>query len=448
MSADRLTPDEKKASLPTMEISVEVDQIHVSDGGISNVAGGDIHIHYPPQPTLSPATPGALSRLRIFWAGRTWQVLIFSLIIVMAFGIGLGSTLIPGGEQPTPTETRVIKSATPTAVGIPSDTASPTPRRVWIWAVTPIYQDAQGRALTGMQAEALSVWYFCEAGAERVQIAKSDCAFAQGWVDAEAVKLGPTPTITPTSTSTATSTPTPSPSITLSPSQTPTLTPTPNISPTASPTPVSTQPPQAYRGLDQGCFRVEDWTPGLGDVMLLRQQGSCWDLNGWYMLPDPGMISFLIEDDKITENVTRGVYTPITNQVEIHFKAQIYELTAHNKDGLLGFGIGDGNQSSILESGVGEFLAFRRRAHAESLNLDFGSGLFAPTFSQAYAPRSEQEILLRLDRFKIQVTVNGSVWISRTIESIPQYYFWIVYSLPNQGGSLNAVISDLYIIDQ
>lgn len=389
-----------------------------------------------------------MSRLRIFWAGRALPVLILSLIIVAAFGIGLGSTFIPGGEQPTPTETRVIKSAMPTAAGIPSDTPSPTPSRVWIRVMTPIYQDAQGRALTGMQAEALSVWYLCESGAERVQIAKFDCAFAQGWVEAEAVKLGPTPTITPASTLSKTSTPTPSPSITVPPSQTPTLTPMPYISPTASPTPVSTQPLQGYRGLDQGCFRVEDWTPGLGDVMLLRQQGSCWDLNGWYMLPDPGKLSFLIEDDKITENVTRGIYTPITNQVEIHFKAQVYELTAHNKDGLLGFGIGDGNQNAILASGVGEFLTFRRRAHAERLNLDFGSGLFAPKFSQAYTPRTEQEILLRLDRFKIQVYVNGSFWIERAIEDIPQYFFWIVYSLPNQGGSLNAIVSDFWIIDR
>jgi hypothetical protein len=448
MSRDDLSPEEPPESPQPAEISVEVDQIHVSDGGISNVAGRDIHIHYPSPPVHAPRSQGWL---RHFLAGRGALSLILIVLVSMVSVAWLGSGWRAEREKPTATASGLVISATPSASSVPGSTPSATPtttpNRIWMRELAPIYRDVQGETLTGLQAQALSIWYFCGAEAQRVRIAQSDCSFAQGWVEAEAVKLGATPTITPTPTITSTATPTPTPSVTLPPTLTPSLTPTPVISATHSPALTPTLPSQVYRGLDQECFSVEHWTPGLGNVMSILQKGSCWDLNSWYMLPEAGGISFLVEDDKITANVMRGIYTPIRNPVEIHFKARINELTADNKDGLLGFGIGDYNQSAIQENGVGEFLTFRMGAHADQLALDFGSGLFTPKISREYTSRTEQEIVLRLDRIKIQVYLNGSLWIERAIESIPQYYFWIVYSLPNQGGSLKAMISDFRIID-
>ena len=324
------SPEEPPESPQPAETSVDVDQIHVSDGGISNVAGRDIHIHYPALPGIS--SPRSRDWFRLFLAGRGAMLLILTVLVSMVSVAWLWPSWRAEREKPTETASVLLISATPSASNVPGSTPrytpSATPSRIWIRALTPIYRDAEGDVFTGMQAETLSIWFFCNAQAQRVQIARTDCAFAQGWVEAEAVKLGHPPTVTPTSTITSTSTATPTPSATPPPTLTPSLTPTPRISVTPFPALTPTLPPQAYRGLDQNCISVEHWTPGLGNASVIRQQGSCWDLDSWFMLPEAGGISFLVDEDKITENVTRGIYTPIHNPVEIHFKARIYGLTA------------------------------------------------------------------------------------------------------------------------
>lgn len=87
MSEDHPLPEESPESPPLAEASAEVSQIQVTGGGMANVAGRDIHIHYAPQSAPSPIN---LSQLRHLLTRRGAPVLTMLVLVMLVLGIWLG----------------------------------------------------------------------------------------------------------------------------------------------------------------------------------------------------------------------------------------------------------------------------------------------------------------------------------------------------------------------
>lgn len=272
-----------------------------------------------------------------------------------------------------------------------------------------------------------------------------------------------TPTFTPTFTftPTETSTVTPTSTQTISPlpssteiisirTETPTHTQSPTVTVTPSPTSTSTSSPSPTitptftptNIFNESCVDSSYWNLSPDDNLKYGMTG-CWDLDPWSVFLEAEGIRFLVRDETVNYNLTRGLNTPITSQTNIHFEIKADILTTNpNFDAIVFAGVG--NRDSLID--LGRFFIIVVPGGDDQMYFQVSPGInkyFSPRTK--YQSGNSIEVDIAVDYSRVSIYVNGKQIYSNNLPADDREVFWIGYSLPGENGNLSAFITDLKV---
>jgi hypothetical protein len=205
--------------------------------------------------------------------------------------------------------------------------------------------------------------------------------------------------------------------------------------PPKEPDPPTPAPPSILQ-----CVAADLWFPYPTTLNPEISKG-CWNLAGWGFSTDQGRL--LLVPNPVQDQ-QRGIYTPISGDVDIRFRIQLNEFrTRQNKAGFLHFGIVQNDPFSIYRGG---YLSYQQPAPgtASPIRVLISGSNQATQKISVLDVGFQHDVLLSIKDDLMMVYLNGEqtgdpVSLSRTDRA-----FWIGYVLPSKS-ELDVMITNFTI---
>jgi hypothetical protein len=189
------------------------------------------------------------------------------------------------------------------------------------------------------------------------------------------------------------------------------------------PDPLTPAPPSILQ-----CIAADLWFPYPTSLNPEISNG-CWNLAGWGFSTDQGRL--LLVPNPVQDQ-QRGLYTPISGDVDIRFRIQLNEFrTRQNKAGFLYFGIVQNDPFSIYKGG---YLSYQQPAPgtASPIRVLISGSNQATQKISVFDVGFQHDVLLSIKDDLLTVYLNGEqtgdpVSLPRTKRA-----FWIGYVLPSK----------------
>jgi hypothetical protein len=154
---------------------------------------------------------------------------------------------------------------------------------------------------------------------------------------------------------------------------------------------------------------------------------GCWNLAGWGFSTGQGRL-YLVHNPG--QDQQRGIYTPISGDVDIRFSVQLNEFrTRSNKAGFLNFGIVQNDPFSIYKGG---YLSYQQPTpgNASPVRVLISGSNQATQKISALEAGFQHEILLSIEEDLMKVYLNGEQTGDPVSLPPGDRAFWIGYVLP------------------
>jgi hypothetical protein len=188
------------------------------------------------------------------------------------------------------------------------------------------------------------------------------------------------------------------------------------------------------------CMAADMWVP-YPSTLNPESRDGCWNLADWGFSSDQGG---LILAPKPVLDQQRGIYTPISGNVDIRFSLQVNAFRTHfNKAAFLNFGIVQNDPFSIYKGGYLSYQQPTPGADSPVRVLISGSNQATQKIATQDAG-FQQDVWLSIKGNLMTVYLNGEQ--SGDTVSLPRTKraFWIGYVLPAKS-ELEVVISNFSI---
>ena len=188
------------------------------------------------------------------------------------------------------------------------------------------------------------------------------------------------------------------------------------------------------------CIAADLWFP-YPTRLNPEISNGCWNLAGWGFSTDQGQL-LLVHNP--VQDQQRGIYTPISGDVDIRFSVQLNEFrTRSNKVGFLNFGIVQNDPFSIYTGGYLSYQQPKPGAAAPVRVLISGSNQATQKIS-VLEVGFQHEVLLSIEDDLMMVYLNGDQAGGPVSLPPADRAFWIGYVLPSKG-ELEVMISNFTI---
>ena len=199
---------------------------------------------------------------------------------------------------------------------------------------------------------------------------------------------------------------------------------------TSTPTaPKEPEPPSREAPSVVQCIEADLWFP-YPTTSSLDMSDSCWDLAEWGFSSDQGR---LLLAHKAVQDQQRGIYTPISGDVDIRFDVQLNDFrTRSNKVGFLNFGIVQNDPISIYKGG---FLSYQQPSPgtASPVRVLISGNKQATQKISALETGFQHEVLISVVNDLMTVNLNGEQTGDPVSLPPTDRAFWIGYVLPSKG---------------
>lgn len=188
------------------------------------------------------------------------------------------------------------------------------------------------------------------------------------------------------------------------------------------------------------CLGADVWFP-YPSTLNPGMKDGCWNLADWGFTSDQGQ---LILAPKLVQDQQRGIYMPISGDVDIRFNIQIEKFRTHfNKVGFLNMGFVQDDPFSIYKGGYLSYQQPTPGAKSPVRVLISGSNQVTQNIAVLDAG-FQHEVLLSVKGNLMTVYLNGQQ--SGDAVSLPRTHraFWIGYVLPSKS-ELDVTITDFTI---
>lgn len=226
------------------------------------------------------------------------------------------------------------------------------------------------------------------------------------------------------------------------PGENPTSAP-PLLEPTFTSTALASEEPEPPMPADASifqCLAADLWFPYPGTLKPEIRAG-CWDLDEWGFTSDQGRL-LLVHNP--AQDQQRGIYTPISGDVDIHFNFQLNEFrTRLNKAGFLNFGIVQNDPFSNYKGG---FLSYQQPSPgaASPVRVLISGNKQATQKISTLKVGFQHEVLLSIRDDLMVVYLNGEQAGDPVSLTPADRAFWIGYVLPSQS-ELDLMITNFTI---
>jgi hypothetical protein len=177
------------------------------------------------------------------------------------------------------------------------------------------------------------------------------------------------------------------------------------------------------------CLAVDVWFPYPSTLNPGTSHG-CWDLAEWGFSTDPGRLSLVHNPAKDQQ---RGIYTPISGDVDIRFSLRLDEFrTRTNKAGFLNLGVVQNDPFSIYKGG---YLSYQQPSPgtASPVRVLISGSNQATQKISALDAGFQHEVLLSIQDDLMRVYLNGEQAGDPVSLPHAKRAFWIGYVLPSKG---------------
>ena len=204
--------------------------------------------------------------------------------------------------------------------------------------------------------------------------------------------------------------------------------------------PVKPDPPTPAAPSFFQCIAADVWFPYPASLNPEISNG-CWNLAEWGFSTDQGRL-LLVHNPG--QNQERGIYTPISGDVDIRFSLQLDEFrTRLNKGGFLNFGIVQNDPFSIYKGG---YLSYQQPTPGPASPVHVlvsGSNQATQKISVLEAG-FQHEVLLSIKDDLMTVYLNGEQTGDPVSLPHTDRAFWIGYVLPSKS-ELEVMITNFTI---
>ncbi len=188
------------------------------------------------------------------------------------------------------------------------------------------------------------------------------------------------------------------------------------------------------------CIAADFWFPSPATLNPEVSNG-CWNLAEWGFSTDQGRL-LLVHNP--VQDQQRGIYTPISGDVDIRFSVQLDEFrTRTNKAGFLHFGVVQNDPFSIYKGGYLSYQQPSPGAASPVRVLISGSNQATQKIS-VLDVGFQHEVLLSIEDDLMLVYLNGEQAGDPVRLPPTDRAFWIGYVLPSKG-KLEVMITNLTI---
>lgn len=188
------------------------------------------------------------------------------------------------------------------------------------------------------------------------------------------------------------------------------------------------------------CIAADSWFP-YPTTLNPEIINDCWNLAAWGFSADQGRLSLVHSP---VQDQQRGIYMPISGDVDIHFNVQLDEFrTRTNKVGFLNLGVVQNDPFSIYTGGYLSYQQPTPGAASPVRVLISGSNQATQKIS-VLEVGFQHEVLFSIEDNLMMVYLNGEQ--TGDPVSLPRTHraFWIGYVLPSKG-ELEVMITDFTI---
>jgi hypothetical protein len=198
-------------------------------------------------------------------------------------------------------------------------------------------------------------------------------------------------------------------------------------------------PPPAAASIFQ-CIAADLWFP-YPSTLKPEISNDCWNLAEWGFTTDQGQL-LLVHNP--SQDQQRGIYTPISGDVDIHFSIQLNEFrTRVNKVGFLNFGIVQNDPFSNYKGG---FLSYQQPSPgaASPVRVLISGSNQATQKISVLEVGFQHEVLLSIQDDLMMVYLNGEQAGDPVSLPPTDRAFWIGYVLPSKS-ELEVMITNFTI---
>jgi hypothetical protein len=204
--------------------------------------------------------------------------------------------------------------------------------------------------------------------------------------------------------------------------------------------PQKPNPPTPAAPLSFQCLAVDLWFP-YPTTLNPKNSNGCWDLAEWGFSTDHDRLLLVLNP---LHDQQRGIYTPISGNVDVRFSIQMDEFRMRtNKGGFLNFGIVQNDPFSIYKGG---YLSYQQPSPgtASPVRILISGSNQATQQISALKAGFQQDILLAIHDDRMLVYLNGEQTGDPVSLPPGERAFWIGYVLPSKG-ALEVVITNFTI---
>ncbi len=210
---------------------------------------------------------------------------------------------------------------------------------------------------------------------------------------------------------------------------------TATILPPKNPNPPTPAPPSFFQ-----CIATDLWFP-YPTMLNPEISNGCWNLAEWGFSTDQGRL-LLVHNP--VQDQQRGIYTPISGDVDIRFSVQLDEFrTRSNKVGFLNFGIVQNDPFSIYTGG---YLSYQQPTPgtASPVRVLISGSNQATQKISVLEVGFQHEVLLSIEDDLMMVYLNGEQTGDPVSLPPTDRAFWIGYVMPSKG-ELEVMITNFTI---
>ncbi len=212
-----------------------------------------------------------------------------------------------------------------------------------------------------------------------------------------------------------------------------------NIPPTDNATmsiPLETAVPSKKSGVgfENNCINSDMWVPIKTEI----NENGCWQLPQSGIASQDGSLILFVDKNKTIDWF--GIYTPITQNVDIYFTVRVNKLFSPNNDSArIAFGIIDPN--SIMN---GDFLYYREYTNSQG-RIEFGKAMLDTAQVSSFNPTSaNQKVKISVRGIVLNIFIDDKLIVGPANLSTAKRAFGIFYR-PVKDSNILVYISDLKI---
>ncbi|MGH2523069.1 MAG: hypothetical protein ACRDH2_11250 [Anaerolineales bacterium] len=207
--------------------------------------------------------------------------------------------------------------------------------------------------------------------------------------------------------------------------------------PESTPTPATSQPASLFE-----CIASDTWTPYPSNLNPNESNG-CWELGDWGLTTQDGQLRI---DHTPTQPQQRGIYLPLSGNMDVHFTVQFDEFRVRsNRQALLTFGVVQREPFSHFSGG---FLSYSQsQPGAANIQVLVSGSNQATQRLPALDFGVKQRVTLSVRAALLTVYLDGQPAGDLVNVAASNRALWIGYLLP-ANGKLQVAISGFAIQPQ